>query len=163
MSDVAAKALWVVAAGLVVAVGVVAWDKHGGSRGGGGPASTGSGYAEDGQHAKPLSEYPERAEIQHAEWVDTFFAFPLAPQGDPPEGWTEIEASLSPESCMLCHPVQYADWIVSWLADAMSPGTLGQLVDWDGTNDKKVRQCNRCHAPLSEQYPYLEDGVENPD
>ena len=33
MSDVAAKALWVVAAGLVVAVGVVAWDKHGGSRG----------------------------------------------------------------------------------------------------------------------------------
>ena len=160
MSDVAAKALWVVAAGLVVAVGVVAWDKHGGSRGGGSAASTGSGYAEDGQHAKPLSEYPERAEIQHAEWVDTFFAFPLAPQGDPPEGWTEIEASLSPESCMLCHPVQYADWKESWHADAMSPGTLGQLVDWDGHKDGLVGQCQTCHAPLAEQHPKTPVGGE---
>jgi uncharacterized protein YbdZ (MbtH family) len=134
-------------------VGVVAWDKHGESGGGRVTASTGTGYAEDGQHAKALSEYAERADVQHAEWVDTFFSFPLAPQGDAPAGWTEVESSLSPESCMLCHPAQYADWKESWHADAMSPGTLGQLIDWDGHKDGLVEQCQTCHAPLAEQHP----------
>ncbi len=153
MGDVGTKALWVVAAGFVAAFLVVAWDKYGPETK---PKSTsypGSGYSEDGLHAKPLSEYPERAEIQHAEWVDSFFSFPFEPQGDVPEGWNEVEGSLSPDTCMLCHPTQYADWKESWHADAMSPGTLGQLVDWDGHKDGLVGQCQTCHAPLAEQHP----------
>lgn len=39
---------------------------------------------------------------------------------------------------------------------------MGQLVDWDGTQDALVGQCQRCHAPLAEQHPRLE-GAANPD
>ncbi|MEE2749826.1 MAG: multiheme c-type cytochrome [Myxococcota bacterium] len=113
-------------------------------------------------HAVPLSDLEEQTPFLDSEWLDNHFTAPADPQGDPPEGWPEITASLQPESCGLCHPTQYADWKESWHALGMGDGVLGQLVDWDGKNDKKVRQCNRCHAPLSEQYPFVEDGVENP-
>ena len=114
-------------------------------------------------HAATLSEYEEKTPFVESDWLDEHFAVPVPAQGAAPEGWPEITASLHPEQCGACHPTQYADWKDSWHAIGMGPGVLGQMVDWDGTNDKKTRQCSRCHAPLAEQWPFLEDGVPNPD
>ena len=114
-------------------------------------------------HAAALSEYEEKTPFVESEWLDAHFDVPVPAQGAPPEDWPEITASLHPEQCGACHPTQYADWKDSWHAIGMGPGVLGQMVDWDGSNDKKTRQCSRCHAPLAEQWPFLEDGVPNPD
>lgn len=96
-------------------------------------------------------------------WLAEHFNDPIDLQGDAPTDWTEIEASLSPESCGACHPQQLADWKTSWHHLGMGPGMMGQLVD---ANDGLVKACQRCHAPNAEQYPRLkdEDGAyqENP-
>ena len=103
----------------------------------------------------------QTAPVIQSEWLAAHFASPTAPQGPPPSGWSEIEASLDPASCGACHPQQYADWQSSWHADAVGPGVLGQYVDWDGTQDGLIAQCSRCHNPLSEQHLRL-DGQDNP-
>lgn len=107
-------------------------------------------------HAPPLDqvEAPVGEEaLAQSEWLQAHFEAPVAAQGEPPEQWTDYEKGLDPQSCGSCHPQQLADWQESWHHLAMGPGTMGQLVDWDGKNDRTVGQCNRCHANLVEQYP----------
>ncbi len=119
-------------------------------------------------HAPPLDQVQAAAEAEPASaWLEAHWEFPVPPQGPAPEGWTELEASLDPEACGTCHPAQLADWKQSWHHLGMGPGVMGQLVDWDGSNDKLVGQCQTCHAPLTEQHPRLQDGdsddyVDNP-
>ena len=93
--------------------------------------------------------------LAQSEWLKAHLKAPAPPQGTPPETWTDLEKSLQPEACGSCHVQQYTDWKESWHYLAMGPGTMGQLVDWDGTSDRTVGQCNRCHANLSEQYPRI--------
>lgn len=117
-------------------------------------------------HAPSLEQVPSTvAEAEPSAWLAAHQASPVPAQGPAPEGWTALEASLRSEDCGTCHAQQYADWKESWHHLGMGPGLMGQLVDWDGSDDRTVLQCQACHAPLAEQHPRLPAGegtAENP-
>lgn len=81
-------------------------------------------------------------------FLATHWTDPLPPQGDPPVGFTPVEASLAPAACGQCHTRQYGDWQSSLHSRAVGPGLLWQfrLMDQAAAN-----RCLRCHAPLAEQ------------
>lgn len=111
--------------------------------------------------AKPLSKIEATVpKLERTPWLEEHWTTPVPPQGDPPAEWTDIERSLDPDQCAICHPSQAADWRGSRHSIAMGPGIMGQLVDVD---DKfsQVEACQRCHAPLSEQYPVLKGNKVN--
>ncbi|TRZ93150.1 MAG: hypothetical protein D4R84_11010 [Rhodocyclaceae bacterium] len=83
-----------------------------------------------------------------AQFLALHWAQPIAPQGDPPPGFSAIEASLAPETCAACHVEQYADWSSSLHSQAMGPGIRWQL---RVMNQADANDCLRCHAPLAEQ------------
>ena len=89
------------------------------------------------------------------QFVARHWRAPLAPQGAPPARFTPVEASLAPESCGTCHPVQLADWRTSLHARAMGPGVAGQLVEMQKNAPADALGCQSCHAPLAEQRPLL--------
>jgi hypothetical protein len=100
--------------------------------------------------------------------VESFVAHhwraPLAPQGPPPARYSPLEASLAPEACGTCHPVQFADWQTSIHARAMGPGVSGQLVEMLDSTPRGALACQHCHAPLAEQSPLRPDTLAaNPD
>ncbi len=76
---------------------------------------------------------------------------PLQHQGEPPDTFSKLEASLDPKACGSCHPLQFQDWQNSLHAHAMGPGILGQLMDMDFTDKAELQSCLSCHAPLAEQ------------
>ncbi|MBL4894562.1 MAG: hypothetical protein JKY59_06790 [Emcibacter sp.] len=73
---------------------------------------------------------------------------PLKTQGTPPQDWSELEQSLHPESCAQCHEEKYEEWKTSFHAHAMSPGFVGQIMNY---NTQSANDCMECHAPLAEQ------------
>lgn len=73
---------------------------------------------------------------------------PLPPQGDPPAGFSALEASLGPDACGQCHATQYADWKSSLHSRTMGPGILWQF---HVMSQQAANACMRCHAPLAEQ------------
>src|SRR5674476_516315 len=83
-----------------------------------------------------------------AQFLARYWAWPLAPQGEPPPEFSNLEASLAPESCGACHPEQYGDWRTSLHSHSIGPGILWQfrVLSQDESNS-----CLRCHAPLAEQ------------
>ncbi|MHB1619935.1 MAG: multiheme c-type cytochrome [Sulfuricella sp.] len=95
-----------------------------------------------------------------AQFLSVHWAQPIAPQGDPPPGFSAIEASLAPETCAACHVAQYADWSTSLHSKAMGPGIRWQL---RVMNQSEANDCLRCHAPLAEQKALvaLEQGWAN--
>jgi hypothetical protein len=72
----------------------------------------------------------------------------LESQGVPPPQWSDIEKSLAPRDCGVCHTDQLAQWQTSRHAQSMSPGVVGQLATL-GSDD--AAECMQCHAPLAEQ------------
>lgn len=80
--------------------------------------------------------------------ADEYWSRPLQPQGKPPAGWSEQEASLDPQSCGACHPDKLAEWSGSLHAKAFSPGLVGQLLTF---SPEDTQDCLNCHAPLAEQ------------
>lgn len=94
----------------------------------------------------------ERAEVL-GPFLDGHFAFPVPLQGEPPEGFSPLEASLAPEDCGACHPQQLADWSTSLHAKAFSPGFAGQLIEGRLAKPAALRNCQTCHTPLEEQQP----------
>ena len=107
------------------------------------------GYKETG--APPALSHDRGVE----EFFEEYWRRPIAPQGSPPPGYTEKEASLKPEACGSCHPRQYADWRESLHSRAMGPGPWGQVIDFDRNSPAEASLCRSCHAPLSEQSPVL--------
>ena len=90
---------------------------------------------------------------------------PLPPQGPPPSRFTPLEASLQPEACGACHPVQHGDWRTSIHAASMGPGVAGQLREMLEKDPRSALDCQNCHGPLFEQRPLIpKDGalVPNP-
>ncbi len=86
-----------------------------------------------------------------AQFLDSYWRRPLAPQGVSPSQFTPLEAALDPTYCAACHLEQFRDWSGSRHAQAMGPGVLGQLMDTDGQARDEQQDCLRCHAPLAEQ------------
>jgi len=88
--------------------------------------------------------------------VETFLAdhwsYPVPPQGNPPETFSTLEASLDPESCGQCHAAQYQQWRSSLHSHTMGPGIRWQLQLADA---ETAKSCLRCHAPMSEQLALL--------
>jgi cytochrome c554/c'-like protein len=95
-----------------------------------------------------------------ADFLARHWRSPLAPQGAPPAHYTPLEASLEPEACGTCHPVQYADWRTSVHAASMGPGIAGQLVEMIRSDPLAATSCPACHAPLAEQASHLREGDE---
>ncbi|MBI3444312.1 MAG: hypothetical protein HY055_02850 [Magnetospirillum sp.] len=73
---------------------------------------------------------------------------PLKPQGRAPQAWSDLEASLDPQSCGACHADKLEEWRGSLHAKAFSPGLIGQLLSF---SPQETQDCLNCHAPLAEQ------------
>jgi hypothetical protein len=87
------------------------------------------------------------------------WAAPIPPQGPPPPGFADFEASLLPERCGACHPDQFDDWRTARHAVAMGPGVTGQLnPPW--LSNRAAEGCRNCHAPLAEQRRWKIDGPD---
>ena len=84
---------------------------------------------------------------------------PLKHQGQPPSGFSPLEASLDPRACGICHPRQLQDWQGSLHAHAMGPGLMGQLMDMDPDDRSGHQACLHCHAPLAEQADELVEAL----
>ncbi len=91
------------------------------------------------------------------EFVAGYWERPIPLQGEAPEGFSPLEASLEPSVCGTCHPQQYSDWQTTLHAGAYSPGLSGQLVNWEAHSYQSVRDCLVCHTPLSEQSAQVAD------
>jgi len=94
------------------------------------------------------------------DFADEYWVRPVPPQGEPPGSWSDLEASLRPQDCGTCHPMQYEDWQTTVHSAAYSPGLSGQLVNWEQNAFGTVQSCLVCHAPLSEQSARLPSGDE---
>ena len=77
---------------------------------------------------------------------------PLPEQGEPPPGFTALEASLDARSCAVCHPQQYLDWQQSRHRQTLQAGLLWQF---QLLTEASANRCLDCHAPLAEQKALL--------
>ena len=133
-----------------------------------------SGCGDGGRGASSATEAPSAPTMQpaggdglaRAHALGSFLAahwqLPVPPQGPPPAGWSPLESSLAPHDCAACHPAQHEQWRTSLHAGAWSPGFSGQLLEGALSAPAEVRQCQTCHAPLSEQQPADPSGEANP-
>ncbi|GIX49062.1 MAG: hypothetical protein KatS3mg131_3273 [Candidatus Tectimicrobiota bacterium] len=92
-----------------------------------------------------------------AAFLQQHWRVPIPLQGPPPAAFSPLEASLQPRDCGVCHPQQYQDWQSSLHSQSMSPGVYGQLLAMEATDPATYTLCSTCHAPLSEQLPFLEE------
>lgn len=119
--------------------------------------------ARGGFNALPLHHYPAKAPpLIISDWLKQHFPLYIPPQGLAPAGWPPLEKEIQPEACGTCHVQQYKDWKESLHHKAMGPSVLGQLLDMELDAPVLAITCQRCHAPLAEQIPYLQKGVKNP-
>lgn len=86
------------------------------------------------------------ADVDH--FLQRYWQHPLEAQGDPPVGFSPVEASLAPGDCGQCHADQYRDWSASLHHQTMGPGINWQF---DLMAPAEANRCLRCHAPLAEQ------------
>lgn len=114
-----------------------------------------------------VSPPDERVFSELSDFVNRYWLRPVPAQGQAPEHFDSLAASLHPETCGRCHPAQYEDWQTTVHARAYSPGLSGQLVNWAASDPGTVQSCQVCHTPLSEQIAQLPgaDGefATNPD
>lgn len=93
--------------------------------------------------------------------IEEHWRFPISPQGKPPSSYSELEASLKPESCGTCHSEQYEGWKGSRHSLAMGPGISGQLHSpW--LDEEEEISCLNCHAPLAEQSRWISSNNGSP-
>lgn len=92
--------------------------------------------------------FDEQAQIT---FLDRHWQPPIPPQGRPPAHFSPLETSLDPESCAVCHRIQYDEWKTSRHSQSMGPGVIGQTVELIHADPPQALLCYRCHAPLSEQ------------
>jgi len=102
-----------------------------------------------------------RSEVLGA-FLAEYWSLPVPAQGEGPDGFSDAERSLDPAVCGSCHPTQYAQWRTSLHAEAYSPGLAGQLIEGGLSKPSSVRQCQLCHAPLTEQQPWNAAGEAEP-
>jgi cytochrome c553 len=90
-----------------------------------------------------------------------FHRFPIPRQGLPPAHLTAAEASLEPRQCGRCHAEQLRTWEASLHARTHGPGFTGQM---PGAERRFTYECHRCHAPMTEQLPFVDvEGALEPN
>jgi len=87
-------------------------------------------------------------EESDADFIEAYWAHPIATKGDAPHTWSALEKNLKPEACAQCHVEQFDAWKKSLHAGAYSPGLIGQF---PGMGHGEGNDCLKCHAPLAEQ------------
>ena len=95
---------------------------------------------------------------EESEFLDRHWQTTIPLQGEPPADFSDIEFSLDPARCGLCHEQQFQDWQTSFHAHAMGPGILGQINDMVGNDNAQAQICWSCHTPLAEQQTVLKIG-----
>jgi len=107
------------------------------------------------QTSKPKTDTTAKSTLLITEektFLDKHWQLTIPLQGKAPNDFSEIESSLEPESCGLCHEQQYKNWQTTFHANAMGPGVLGQVIDMVDSGDHAQAQlCWSCHTPLAEQ------------
>ena len=83
-------------------------------------------------------------------------------QGEPLPTLAPAQASIDADRCARCHAAQHRDWQATFHAAASSPGLLGQ-VSRLGKRQDRAESCQRCHAPLAEQLPFIRPGHRGGD
>jgi hypothetical protein len=117
-----------------------------------------SACSDSGVRVDPASLPAEsRSFDEPDQFVAGYWVRPVPLQGDAPEGFSSLEASLQPATCGACHAQQYEDWQTTIHSGAFSPGLSGQLVNWESYDYRTVRNCLACHTPLSEQSAQVPD------
>ncbi|MBI3780305.1 MAG: hypothetical protein HY278_04490 [candidate division NC10 bacterium] len=96
----------------------------------------------------PPSTIGDRAVLA---FLERHWQVPVPPQGKPPARYSPLEASLDPESCAVCHRLQYDDWKRSLHSKSMGPGVMGQTKELIRDDPGTALLCYACHAPLTEQ------------
>lgn len=113
--------------------------------------------------ALPLDRYQAKVPpLVISDWLKGHFPLYIPAQGPPPDHWSPVEKEIQPEACGTCHQQQYSDWKESLHHKGMGPAVLGQLLDMELDEPLLAITCQRCHAPLEEQIPYLKKGIKNP-
>jgi len=87
-------------------------------------------------------------EADQLDFLRRHWSRPIPPQGKPPARWSQVEASLLPESCGTCHPTQLADWKESLHARSMGPGVKGQLVELEVQRSKLLKTYKEKHPEV---------------
>lgn len=106
-----------------------------------------------------------RTEAGQLQFLQRHWQTPIPLQGPPPTTFSQLEASLQPERCGVCHHQQYQDWKRTLHAKSMGPGVRGQTQGFVQQDPATALLCYSCHAPLSEQAERLQDQgsfVDNP-
>ena len=90
---------------------------------------------------------------EHAQltFLEQHWQVPIPPQGKPPARFSALEVSLDPESCAVCHRLQYDNWKTSLHSRSMGPGVMGQTMELIQASPRTALLCYSCHAPLTEQ------------
>lgn len=112
--------------------------------------------------AMPMSDVsPADDNRIQLEFLKKHWQTPIPPQGKAPAHLSSVEGSLEPESCGVCHRIQYQDWSDSLHSKSMGPGVRGQTVELIQSDPKTALLCYSCHAPLSEQHEKVVDKPGN--
>lgn len=90
----------------------------------------------------------DRAQL---DFLKSYWQTPIPLQGTPPKTFSDMEASLDPASCGICHQTQYDDWKTTIHSRSVGPGLLGQTPSFLSEEPDTAVMCYTCHAPLSEQ------------
>src|SRR5574341_727030 len=94
---------------------------------------------------------PAVGEQAQLTFLEQHWQVPIPPQGKPPARLSALEVSLDPESCAVCHRLQYDDWKGSLHSRSMGPGVIGQTLELTHDHPATAQLCYSCHAPLAEQ------------
>ncbi|PCH61573.1 MAG: hypothetical protein COC05_00005 [Gammaproteobacteria bacterium] len=105
-----------------------------------------------------VSNPPATLTEEERGFLDRHWQTTIPLQGEVPKNYSNLESSLDPASCGLCHEQQYKDWQTTFHAHAMGPGILGQVIDMVGSDNAQAQICWSCHTPLAEQQDVLREG-----
>ena len=94
---------------------------------------------------------PAVGEQAQLTFLEQHWQVPIPPQGKPPARFSALEVSLDPESCAVCHRLQYDNWKTSLHSKSMGPGVMGQTMELIQASPRTALLCYSCHAPLTEQ------------
>ncbi|TGL97506.1 cytochrome c554 and C-prime [Leptospira barantonii] len=87
-------------------------------------------------------------------FLESHWATSVSFQGEPPSRYSELEKSLDPENCGVCHKEQYEKWSSSLHSKSSGPGLQWQL---KRIGSEESSSCFACHSPLIETQNFIRE------